>query len=69
MMENVCANGDIDSEAYVRAILQFRNTPDSDSGLSPAEVVFGRTLRDILPVPPRSQIFDNNDASNRWADI
>ena len=32
----------------MKAILQLRNTPDPDCGVSPAEIVFGRRLRDNL---------------------
>ena len=69
LQDNVRNNGEIDSDRYVQAILQFRNTPDSDSGLSPSEVLFGHPLRDVLPVPPRSQIFDNPSVRPLWKDI
>ena len=35
-----------------RALLSHRNTPDSLTGLSPAQVIFGRALRDFLPASP-----------------
>ena len=69
LLDNVCPNGDVDSEAYVRALLQFRNTPDADSGLSPAVVVFGRVLRDVLPVKPGTQIFENRMVKPEWREI
>ena len=69
LQDNVGPNGEIDTEKYVRAILQFRNTPDSDSGLSPAQVIFGRQLRDILPFQPRSQVFDNTQIRPLWRNI
>ena len=31
--------------------MQYRNTPDRDTGRSPAQVIFGRELRDFLPAP------------------
>ena len=34
-----------------RAVMQYRNTPDCDTGRSPAQVIFGRQLRDFLPAP------------------
>ena len=69
LQENISANGDINSDRYVQAILQFRNTQDSDSGLSPSEVLFGRPLRDVLPFPPRSQIYDNPTIRPLWKEI
>ena len=69
LQDNVGVNGEIDSDRYTQAILQFRNTPDSDSGLSPSEVLFGRPLRDILPIPPRTQIFDNHRVRPLWKEI
>ena len=69
LQENVGVNGEIDSDRYVQAILQFRNTPESDSGLSPSEVLFGHPLRDVLPIPPRTQIFDNPSIRPLWKDI
>ena len=69
LTDNIGPNGELDTESYVRAILQFRNTPDPDSGLSPAQVLFGRQLRDILPFKPRAQVFDNDLIRPLWRDI
>ena len=69
LQDNVKPDGQIDSESYVRAILQFRNTPDSQNGISPSEVVFGRQLRDVLPVKPRTQVFSNPGIRPVWKDI
>ena len=38
----------MDSDGVTRALLTLRNTPDRDSGLSPAELLLGRPLRDTL---------------------
>ena len=54
---------------FALCYIQFRNTPDPDSGLSPAQVLFGRQLRDILPFKPRSQVFENNLVRPVWRDI
>ena len=35
-----------------RALLQHRNTPCAITGLSPAQIVFGRVLKDFLPLQP-----------------
>ena len=69
LTSNVSSNGDIDTDSFTQAILQFRNTPDPQSGTSPSEVLFGRTIRDTLPVKPRSQIFDNDDVRPVWRDV
>ena len=48
LVANVSPNGDLNSGSFLRAILQLRNTPDPDCGMSPAEIVFGRPLRDAF---------------------
>ena len=32
-------------------MLGYRNTPDRDTGRSPAQVLFGRSLKEFLPGP------------------
>ena len=50
LRDNIDSNGKLDTNAVMRGILQMRNTPESDSGLSPAQILLGRTLRDALPL-------------------
>ena len=52
IMENTGPNGTLDTDKFMRAMLQYRNTPDRDTGLSPAMAVFGRSIRDFIPVHP-----------------
>ena len=52
IMENCGSDGSLDTDKFQRAILQYRNTPDRDTGLSPAMCVFGRVIRDFIPVHP-----------------
>ena len=50
IMENTDSSGDIDIPKFQRAMLQYRNTPASLDKHSPAEIVFGRQIRDFIPV-------------------
>ena len=49
--ENTNRDGSLTNDKFLRAIMTYRNTPDRDTGKSPAQVIFGRNLRDFLPSP------------------
>ena len=69
LRENTGADGSLNTDKMVRALLIKRNTPEPGCKLSPAEVVFGRKLKDILPYgglqagPP---IHENKDIDKLW---
>ena len=67
--DTVSTMGDIDTDSYTRAILQLRNTPDPSTELSPSQIIFGRQIRDVMPVKPRSQVFDHPLVKPEWKDI
>lgn len=66
---NVPQDGKTSTDAFTRALLQYRNCPDPSTGVSPAEIVFGHPLNDALPRNPTSQIFDNGEVRPLWRNL
>ena len=57
----------LDTDNMVRALLMLRNTPDPICKLSPAEVLFGRRLRDTLPtISKEISTFNNPAIAEKW---
>ena len=52
LMENTESNGELNLDAYCRAMLQYRNSPLQDVRLSPAQIIFGHQIKDFIPVIP-----------------
>ena len=52
VLDNSKLDGSPDMDKIARALMQHRNTPDSEYGISPSQLVFGRPIRDFLPVRP-----------------
>ena len=50
--DNTDGTGSLDNDKFARAVLNYRNTPAKDVKLSPAQIIFGRKLRDHLPILP-----------------
>ncbi len=49
---NTYVHGSLDTNAFQQAILHYRNTPDPNTKLSPAQCVFGRPIKDLIPILP-----------------
>ena len=74
LRDNIDSRGRLNTDAIMRGMLQLRNTPEADSGLSPAQILFGRTLKDCLPlcppIPRQTTIFDDSSpVSPVWKDM
>ena len=50
IQDNTGFNGSLDTDAFLVALLQHRNTPSAGLKMSPSEVIFGRKIRDLFPV-------------------
>ena len=50
--DNTGPDGSLDTNSFLAALLMHRNTPASDTKMSPTEVLFGRHLKDLLPITP-----------------
>ena len=66
LMENIGPTGSLDNDNFLRAMLQIRNTPDPDCNISPAEIVFGRPIRDAFSFVNRCSKFSNPSVHPEW---
>ena len=44
LRENIGVDGSLSTDSFLRAVMMHRNTPDKDTGYSPAQVIFGRAI-------------------------
>ena len=49
MRQNIDSDGSILNSRFLNALLTYKNTPDRDMMMSPAEIVLGRQLNDFFP--------------------
>ncbi|XP_066924129.1 uncharacterized protein [Clytia hemisphaerica] len=66
LRSNTGPSGTLDTDRFLRAMMQLRNTPDPDCQLSPAEIVFGRPIRDAFAFINRLEKFSNEHVRPIW---
>ena len=54
LRDNTASSGSLSCDRFSRAILEYRNTPCRDLGVSPSNILFGRNLKDHLPATTES---------------
>ena len=64
---NIGADGQLNNDSMVRALLTLRNTPDPGCKLSPAQIVLGRQLRDSMPfINKNIMMYNNPQIQPQW---
>ena len=66
LLSNTGPTGSLDHDRFLRAMLQLRNTRDPDCNLSPAQIIFGRPLRDLFSFVNRLEKFSNPHIRPLW---
>ena len=66
LIANVSPSSDSNNDLFLRALLQLRNTPDPDSDMSPAEIIFGHSLRYAFSFINRLPKFTNRSIRRTW---
>ena len=51
LMANVGSSGSLDTDGFQKAMLTYRNSIDPETKASPALILFGRPIRDAIPIP------------------
>ena len=64
LMDNTDSFGRLNHDKTARAFLTHRNTPVQGVGLSPAQMLYGRPIRDFLPM-----LLTTMKVSPQWKDI
>ena len=68
LRSNTGPSGSLNTDRFLRAMMQLRNTPDRDCDLSPAQIVFGKPIRDAFAFASRLEKFTNQNIRPIWRD-
>ena len=68
LRSNTGPSGTLNTDKFLRAMMQLRNTPDLDCDVSPAVIVFGRPIRDAFAFISRLEKFSNENVRPIWRD-
>lgn len=68
LRSNVGPTGTLDNDKLLRALLQLRNTPDPDCNVSPAQIIYGRPIRDAFSFANRLEKYQNPEVHPIWRD-
>ena len=63
---NLRVDGSLDSDKVITGLLQYRNTPEPTTGMSPAAILFGRQIMDKIPIPPGTSLFESPSIAPVW---
>ena len=68
LQSNTGPDGTLNTDKFLRAILQLRNSPDPDCNLSPAQIIFGRPLRNAFGFVNCLSKYSNEHIRPIWRD-
>nr|XP_040567968.1 uncharacterized protein K02A2.6-like [Lepeophtheirus salmonis] len=67
LYDNIGQNGTLNTDAFLKAILTVRNTPDPLTGISRAQIIFGTHVSDTLPrLDKTCPKFSNLQIDPKW---
>ena len=66
LRSNTGPNGSLNSDELVTALPQYQNTPDPDCNLSPAQILFGKPLRDSMSFINKLEKYSNPHIRTTW---